>query len=165
VNHRDDPKRTARKHLARALRRELTPAEAILRREVRDRRLGGYKFRRQQPLGPFYADFYSAEAKLVVELDGDSHVGREESDAARTAYFNTEGIAIVRFWNPELSDNLDGVLTVILAACTARAPNPAHHAPVGSPPSPLGGEGRGEARGVRGRTTHGEDPTTQSQSR
>ena len=152
-----DPRRTATTPRARALRRDMTPAEAKLWGELRGRRLGEYKFRRQQPLGPFYADFYCAEARLVVELDGDTHVGREVEDAARTAFLASEGIAVIRFWNAEVHDNLEGVCTTILTACASRATDPVPHARAAVPPSPLGGEGRGEARGVRGRTPHDED--------
>lgn len=133
--HRHDPQRTATTPRARELRRDMTPTEVILWGVLRGRQLGGYKFRRQQPLGPFYADFYCAEAKLVVELDGDTHVGREEADAARTAFFASEGIAVVRFWNPEVYDNLDGVRTTVHAACVSRAPNPEPHARPTVPPS------------------------------
>jgi very-short-patch-repair endonuclease len=143
----------------------MTPAEAVLWQAIRDRQLGGYKFRRQQPLGPFYADFYCAEAKLVVELDGESHVGRESADAARTAFFGAEGIAVIRFWNPELTDNLDGVLAAILTSCVSRTSDPAPRKRDASPPSPLGGEGRGEARGVRGRTTLRADQTPRTHPR
>jgi very-short-patch-repair endonuclease len=107
--------------LARTLRRPLTPAEAVLWRELRGKRLGGFKFRRQQPVGPYVADFFCAAAGLVVELDGDSHVGREDHDARRTADLEAAGLRVVRFWNPEVYDNLDGVLTAIYDACAARA--------------------------------------------
>src|SRR3954470_5568757 len=100
--------RRATSRMARALRRELTPTEAILWRELRDRKLGGYKFRRQQPLGPFVADFCCQAARLMVEVDGDSHVGREAEDAARTTFLAQQGYLVLRFWNPELADNLDG---------------------------------------------------------
>ncbi|MBN9519394.1 DUF559 domain-containing protein [bacterium] len=124
---RPDPRRTATPRRARELRRALTPTEVILWDKLRDRQLGGYKFRRQQPLGPFYADFYCAEAKLAVELDGDTHVGREAADAARTAFFASEGVVVIRFWNPEVYDNLDGVLAAVHAACAERAADPDPH--------------------------------------
>ena len=158
-----DPRRTAITPRARQLRRDMTPTEVILWGVLRDRQLGGYKFRRQQPLGPFYADFYCAETKLVVELDGDTHVGREEEDAARTAFLASEGIAVIRFWNPEVRDNLDGVCTTILTTCASRAADPAPPARSASPPGSLGGEGRGEARGVRGFATHDADPSSAPQ--
>jgi very-short-patch-repair endonuclease len=131
--------RRAAARQARALRRALTPAESVLWRELRDHRLGGYKFRRQQPVGPYYADFCCSAARVIVELDGDSHVGRELRDAARTAYLNSEGYVVLRFWNPEVFENLDGVLEAILTACTARVP--ASHSVKAPPPGPLDEDG------------------------
>jgi len=65
---------------ARVLRRNSTPAEVILWRDLRNRRFDGHKFRRQRPIGPFIADFYCAALALVIELDGDSHLGKELPD-------------------------------------------------------------------------------------
>ncbi len=129
--------------LARTLRRPLTPAEAALWRELRAKRFGGFKFRRQQPVGPYIADFFCAAAGLVVELDGDSHVGREGHDSRRTAYLEAAGLRVVRFWNPEVYDNLDGVLTTIYDACTARAGGRA----AGDPSAPTSEE---QSTGERG---------------
>ncbi len=120
--------------LARALRRPLTPTEAILWRELRGKRLRGLKFRRQQPVGRYVADFFCADAHLVVELDGDSHVGREEHDARRTADLRAAGLRVVRFWNTEVYDNLDGVLAAILETATSPA---LERADGSRPPSPL----------------------------
>lgn len=69
---------------ARQLRREMTPAERVLWDRLRNRRFLGLKFRRQHPLGRFIADFYCAEHRLVIELDGDVHLARREYDQART---------------------------------------------------------------------------------
>ena len=103
---------------ARQLRRPLTPAEVILWRELRGRRLGGFKFRRQQPIGPYIADFFCPAAKLVVELDGETHLGREEKDAARQAYLESLGYRVLRFWNPDVYDELEAVREAIWNACT-----------------------------------------------
>ena len=70
---------------ARELRRELTPIEAILWQRLRSRRLAGLKFRRQHPVGPFITDFYFAERKLIIEIDGDTHTDQARYDASRTA--------------------------------------------------------------------------------
>ena len=131
--------------LAHTLRRPLTPAEAVLWRELRAKRLGSFEFRRQQPVGPYIADFFCAAAGLVVELDGDSHVGREGHDARRTAYLEAVGLRVLRFWNPEVYDNLDGVLAAINDACAERA-NERAAAP-GRPASATEGE---RAAGERG---------------
>ena len=102
---------------ARTMRHEPAPAEQKLWYELRDRRLGGFKFRRQQPAGPFVADFYCADSRLIVELDGDTHAGREDYDAARTAWLANNGHRVVRFTNDDVHHNLEGVLLAILAEC------------------------------------------------
>src|SRR2546428_599656 len=84
---------------AREMRHEPAPAEKKLWHCLRDRQLGGYKFRRQQPIAPFVADFFCAPCKLVVELDGDSHDRRDEYDASRTRRLNRGGLRVIRFLN------------------------------------------------------------------
>ena len=100
---------------ARALRREETPAESRLRRALRGV-LPGAKFRRQVPMGPYFADLISHRCKLIVEVDGSQHGEMVEQDAARTRFLESEGYRVLRFWNNEVLQNLDGVLTVIAAA-------------------------------------------------
>ena len=104
------------------MRREPAPAEQKLWRELRDRRLGGFKFRRQQPVGPFIADFYCADCRLIIELDGDTHAGREPQDAARTQWLAANGHHVIRFTNTDVHTNLPGVLAAILAECEHRSP-------------------------------------------
>jgi len=77
----------------------MTEAESLLWERLRGRRLGGYKFRRQHPLGPFIADFYCAESHLVVEIDGDIHDRQVEQDQARTNQFELYGYRVIRFEN------------------------------------------------------------------
>jgi very-short-patch-repair endonuclease len=103
--------------IARRLRRELTPAEKILWGQLRNRRFAGFKFRRQQPIDRYVADFFCAAARLVVELDGESHVGKDVHDATRQAYLETQGLRVVRFWNTLVYDDLDTVLEVIWELC------------------------------------------------
>ncbi len=105
---------------ARELRRDQAPAEAVLWRELRARRLAGFKFRRQNIIGGFVADFYCAECKLVVELDGETHVGIEDADQDRQSTLEQRGLKVLRFWNTEVYENLDGVLKVILQECESR---------------------------------------------
>lgn len=125
---------------ARRLRHDMTPAEVIVWRELRNRRFGGVKFRRQQPLDRYIADFFCAEARLVIELDGDSHVGKEERDARRQEYIESRGIHVIRFWNCEVYDELPWVLD-----CISRALDAAFEAKRSANvlPSPLAGEGGG----------------------
>tara|TARA_B100000678_G_C18044821_1_gene436176 strand:+ start:269 stop:625 length:357 start_codon:yes stop_codon:yes gene_type:complete len=93
---------------ARALRRSSTDAEALLWSHLRNRRFHDLKFRRQVPLGRFIVDFYCHELRLVIELDGGQH--SEEADRERTAWLQSEGFRVVRFWNHEVLENADGVL-------------------------------------------------------
>ncbi|MFC6661602.1 endonuclease domain-containing protein [Deinococcus multiflagellatus] len=96
---------------ARRLRRDATPEERILWAALRNEQLG-VKFRRQQPLGFYIADFVCFERALVVEVDGGQHaqLAGQAYDAARTAYLNGRTFRVLRFWNHEVRGNLDGVL-------------------------------------------------------
>lgn len=97
---------------ARQLRRNQTDLERKLWQALRGRRFGGYKFRRQQPIGPYIADFVCFEERLIIELDGSQH-GEAENityDAARTEFLKNDGFRVRRFWNHELVENFDGVL-------------------------------------------------------
>jgi very-short-patch-repair endonuclease len=82
---------------------------------VRGRRLNGYKFRRQLPIGPYFADFACMEARLIIELDGESHAGRQGYDAARTRELEARGWHVVRFTNDEVYGDLERVLQLLLA--------------------------------------------------
>ena len=114
---------------ARQLRREMTPQERLLWGKLRDRRLNGAKFRKQMWLAGYIADFTCPEARLVVEADGSQHADDAEYDAAREAAFARLGWRTLRFWNNEVSENLEGVLTVI----TEALPSPSHPAAPGGP--------------------------------
>ncbi|AXS42082.1 endonuclease domain-containing protein [Breoghania sp. L-A4] len=100
---------------ARRLRRSQTEAEARLWHRLRNRQLGGWKFRRQVPVDRFVADFLCEDARLIVELDGGQHAERLAEDAERTAVLEACGYRVARYWNPEIFDNIDGVLEDILA--------------------------------------------------
>ncbi|HEX7763840.1 MAG TPA: endonuclease domain-containing protein, partial [Cellvibrio sp.] len=90
--------------------------EKILWAQIRKQQLG-VKLRRQQGTGRYIADFYCAECKLVIELDGDSHYqdGRQEYDQIRDEFMRALGLTVLRFTNGEVMNNLDGVLAVICA--------------------------------------------------
>ncbi|WP_420642830.1 endonuclease domain-containing protein [Candidatus Leptofilum sp.] len=106
-------------HHAREMRQQPTEPERRLWQHLRRKQLGGFRFRRQQPLGAYIVDFYCHEARLIVEVDGDSHAFQEKYDAERTAWLEEQGNHVIRFWNVEVMQNLDGVLQVILAKCEA----------------------------------------------
>jgi very-short-patch-repair endonuclease len=108
---------------ARSLRSEQTRAEAKLWRVLSNRQLGGWKWKRQVPRGRYIVDFYCAEARLVVELDGGQHAGQVAYDAWRTLELEEAGLRIIRFWNNEIFENLRGVCDVILTACGGEHPN------------------------------------------
>ncbi len=101
--------------LARSLRRNATNAERRLWQELRKKEAGGFRFRRQVPLGGFIADFASFDAKLVIEVDGGTHSTDQElaRDAARTAALAAQGFVILRFTNDDVFHNLGGVLETI----------------------------------------------------
>jgi very-short-patch-repair endonuclease len=122
---------------SRGLRRTAAEAEKILWRELRNRKLEGFKFRRQFWIGPFVADFACIEAKLVVEADGSQHGENREYDVRRDAYLRNEGYQVVRVWNNEVMGNLEGVLKAIRAALLERVPSPSH-ASHGALPLPRG---------------------------
>jgi very-short-patch-repair endonuclease len=100
--------RTAR----RLLRNKLTPEEAILWNIIKNNKLG-CKFRRQHSAGNFVLDFYCATKRLAIELDGSQHLDNVERDEERTNYLESVGIKVIRFWNGEVKNNLDGVVMKI----------------------------------------------------
>lgn len=111
----------ARKHIlkerSRKLRRNSTDAEKKLWPHLRNRQLGGAKFRRQVELGPYIVDLVCLEARLIVELDGGQHT--VETDAKRTAFLERQGFRVIRFWNNDVLLNMEGVLIRIEEALSS----------------------------------------------
>ncbi len=103
---------------ANSLRERMTPAERTLWEALRERKLGGLKFRAQHPVGQFVLDFYCPARKLAVELDGSSHDNRAEGDAARTAQLSAYGYRVLRFQNEEVLTDLASVTARILNAAS-----------------------------------------------
>lgn len=101
---------------SRKLRRNSTDAERKLWTILRNRELGGFKFRQQVELDGYVVDFLCHERRLIVEVDGGQHT--PERDARRTAYLENQGFRILRFWNHDVLQNLDGVWTTIEEALT-----------------------------------------------
>ena len=119
---------------ARALRRGMTPQEKLLWSRLRARRLQAAKFRMQMWLAGYIADFACREARLVVEADGSQHADDAAYDVERERAFARLGWRTLRFWNNEINENLESVLTAIAAAL----PSPSHPATPGGPlPLPL----------------------------
>jgi very-short-patch-repair endonuclease len=92
----------------------MSDAERLLWYHLRNRNLGGCKFRRQHPVGPFFADFLCAERKLIIEVDGGQHALNIELDNRRSRYLQDQGYQILRFWNNEVLQETEAVLTRIL---------------------------------------------------
>jgi very-short-patch-repair endonuclease len=135
-----DKKETS--NLSRGLRKRGTSAERILWSKLRNEQLNGVKFRRQQPIENYIVDFVSFEKRLVIEVDGGQH--NEElivnQDTVRTEWLNNQGFHVIRFWNSEVIDNLEGVLTQIKVVLGIKAPSPFSSSPV-----------KGEENGREGR--------------
>lgn len=98
------------KSLCRHLRHDSTVPERILWGLLRNRRLAGMKFRRQQTIGSFIVDFYCDKLKLVIEVDGESHEGRLEEDRKRQIFLERNGLKVIRFTNDEVLGNIEGLL-------------------------------------------------------
>jgi very-short-patch-repair endonuclease len=109
---------------ARHLRHFATDVEKLLWARLRARRLEGFKFRRQVWIGSYIADFLCVEAQLIVEADGAQHGENAEYDLRRDAMLKTEGCRVLRFWNNDVTGNMEGVLDAIRAACLERVPSP-----------------------------------------
>jgi very-short-patch-repair endonuclease len=109
---------------ARRLKRDRTDAERAPRFRMRDRRLNGLKFRRQVPIKSYVVDFCCESARLIIELDGGQHAGREAYDVKRTDDSEAFGYLVLRFWNNDVLSNIDGVVATILATASQEPPHP-----------------------------------------
>ncbi len=116
-DHRRKQRRAAGSNdRARLLREDQTDVERRVWYAVRDRQIDGAKFRRQMPVGPYIADFACPSRRLIVELDGGQHADARSRDEARARFLASQGYRVLRFWNNEVTDNLEGVLAAICAA-------------------------------------------------
>ena len=124
--------------LARTLRRNQTDLERKLWYILRGRRFHTHKFRRQQPIGPYIADFVCFERRLVIELDGSQHAAPENAiaDRARTVFLESQGFRVLRFWNVDFIQNREGVLWRIDLALDENSSPPTRD------PSPAPGQAR-----------------------
>lgn len=106
----------AETHVTRQLRRQQTPWEVKLWRELRNRKIRNLKFRRQLKIGNYIADFCCLNKKIVVELDGGHHNtdGGKAKDKVKQRYFESQGYTVLRFWNNEVDEHMEGVIAEII---------------------------------------------------
>jgi very-short-patch-repair endonuclease len=104
-------------NFAKTLRKRSTDAELLLWQRLRARRLEVIKFRRQQPVEDFVVDFLSFEKRIIIELDGGQHAENRQKDRQRDRFLTQAGFKILRFWNNEVLENMDGVLERIRKTC------------------------------------------------
>jgi len=117
---------------ARQLRAAMTPAERKLWQHLSRGQIEGFKFRRQVPVGPYFADFLCPEARLIVEVDGGQHLEAEaEHDVARDAWLQAQGFKVLRFWNNQVLNELGSVLEAIAQGLVATATPPPDPLPQG----------------------------------
>ena len=122
---------------ASVLRKTPTKAEALLWYHLRGRRFADHKFRRQRPIGPYFADFACLEARLVVELDGGQHADAVAYDDERTRLIRARGFRVLRFWNNDVLTQMPSVLEEILLALNVDPhPDPLPQAGEGTKPKP-----------------------------
>ena len=104
---------------ARELRNYPTDAERLLWRHLRLRQVGGYKFRRQRPIGPYFVDFVCLEKRVVVEVDGGQHRQQQLYDARRDGWLRAEGFTVLRFWDDDVIKKVENVKQAIWEALSA----------------------------------------------
>jgi len=114
------------KERARQLRRDQTDAECKLWARLCARQLRGHKFRRQFVISPFITDFCCFEQRVMVELDGGQHADKNAPDERRSAFLRSRGYTVLRFWDNEVMENIEGVLEQIAQALkdSTRKPEP-----------------------------------------
>jgi very-short-patch-repair endonuclease len=103
--------------IAKALRKGSTDAESLLWKYLRRKQFAGHKFRRQQPIDHYIVDFVCFEKRIIVEVDGGQHSIEREKDAERESYLTRNGFEVLRFWNNEVLQNMEGVLEEIMKHC------------------------------------------------
>jgi len=138
------------RRFAKTLRQNMTDAERLLWKHLRAHRFSGQKFRRQQPIGPYIVDFVHFGARLIVECDGGQH-NASATDPQRDAWLEKQGFNLLRFWNDEILNQTESVLSTIFNVLNPLSPNP----------SPARGEGDSCAPNHRGNTnlTHSSPPS------
>ena len=109
--------------IARRLRVDQTDAETVLWNRIRGRRIDGHKFVRQEPIIGYICDFVCREKRLIIEVDGGQH-NESAADKLRDERLREKGYRVLSFWNNDVLDNIEGVLTVIQTELVEAAPHP-----------------------------------------
>jgi len=104
---------------ARTLRKNLTDAERILWKHLRLRQFEGHKFRRQQPIGKYIVDFVCFEKKVIIEVDGGQHSEQVGYDSERDEQLGRQGFRVLRFWNNQVTQEIDAVKETIMKALSS----------------------------------------------
>jgi very-short-patch-repair endonuclease len=112
--------------IARNLRKHSTEAEKRLWLKLSKRQLEGHKFRRQQPKGKYVVDFVNYEKRTIIELDGGQHAVEKKKDRKRDNWLEQQGFRILRFWDNEVFENLEGVLETVRDRLLSPSLNPSH---------------------------------------
>ena len=116
-------------NIAKKLRKNSTDAENLLWYHLQRKNLEGLKFRRQEPIGRYIVDFVCFERKIMIEVDGGQHFDDKNKDKERDAHLGIDGFKVLRFWNNEVLQNINGVLEVIRENCI----NHLNHPPLTPP--------------------------------
>jgi very-short-patch-repair endonuclease len=111
------------KAFVKSLRKRSTDAESLLWKHLRAKRLKGLKFRKQEPIGKYIADFVCYEKQIIIEVDGGQHSIDKDRDNERDIWFKGEGFKVLRFWNNEVLTDTEAVLTAIMMSCL-ESPSP-----------------------------------------
>ncbi len=109
--------------IAKNLRKNPTDAENLLWSRLKARQIEGFKFRRQEPVGNYIADFVCFEKLIIVEVDGGQHAFKDSNDSKRDGWFRSQGFKVLRFWNNDVFGNIEGVLEKIRIELL-RSPSP-----------------------------------------
>ncbi len=111
-------------HNSRELRKNMTHVERLIWHKIRARQLQGVRFRRQYPIGRYIVDFICLEQHLIIELDGGQHAEQQNYDTDRDIWLTRQGFKVLRFWNNEVLENMDGIVQIISKYLPPSQPSP-----------------------------------------
>ena len=101
------------KQRSRQLRNNSTLSEVLMWNQLKGKKVRGYQFMRQKPVGHYIVDFFCFKLRLVIEIDGDSHFGREQNDSEGTVYLESLGLTVLRFADSDVKKNMEGVVRIL----------------------------------------------------